>query len=118
MLQRNSGLIEEKLTGAIINSFFYVYNQLGYGFLESIYAEALARTLVKRGHTVAREVPVVVYFDGEAVGLQRVDMIVDGRVIVELKSTHDLAVESSPDHELCDRIGDSGWAPASLRTQT
>jgi GxxExxY protein len=88
-------LIEKELTASIIGAFYHVYNQLGYGFLEKIYSEALARTLIRRGHKVEREVRVVIYFEGESVGLQRVDMIVDDRVIVENKSTYLL---SEADH--------------------
>jgi GxxExxY protein len=84
-------LVEEALTKSIIGAFYDVYNQLDYAFLESIYSEALARELVRRGHSVRREVPIPIYFNTEVVGMQRIDMIVDGRVIVELKSTHDLS---------------------------
>ena len=91
---RGDGLVEEDLTKSIIGAFFYVYNQLGYGFLESIYSNAMAKVLARKGHLVEREVPIVIYLEGEAIGLQRIDMIVDGKVIVENKSTHDLAVAS------------------------
>jgi GxxExxY protein len=84
-------LIEGELTKSIIGAFYDVYNQLDYGFLESIYVEALARELLKRGHVVEREVAVRVYFKGEVVGLQRIDMLVDRKVVVENKSTHDVA---------------------------
>lgn len=87
-------LIEETLTKSIIGAFFDVYNQLDYGFLESIYAEALARELTRRGHAVEREFAIRVYYKSEVVGLQRVDMLVDKRVVVEIKSTHDLAKAS------------------------
>ena len=87
-------LLHADLTESILNAFYHVYNRLDYGFLESIYAESLSRTLVKRGHVVERQVPIVVYFEGEAVGLQRVDMIVDGAVILEIKSTHDLSLSA------------------------
>lgn len=88
------GLVEEALTRSIIGAFYYVYNQLGYGFLEAVYAEALARTLKRRGHRVQREVRVLIYFDGEPLMRQRLDMVVDGRVIVELKSTHGLSLST------------------------
>jgi len=77
-----------------IGAFFYVYNQLGYGFLESIYTEALKRTLLRMGHEVERGARILVYFDGEPLGRQRVDMIVDQRLILEIKSTHDLSQAS------------------------
>ena len=80
-------LLEKELTGSIISGFYYVYNQLGYGFLEKIYSEALARTLRRLGHTVEREVRIPIHFDGEVVGLQQIDMLVDSKVIVENKSS-------------------------------
>ena len=89
-----SRLIEADLTKSVIGAFFDVYNQLDYGFLEAIYAESLARELVRRGHRVDREVRIVVYFKGDPVGVQRVDMIVDERLLVEIKSCHDLSKAS------------------------
>ena len=83
-------LIEKELTGSVISAFYYVYNQLGYGFLEKISSEALARTLRKLGHTVEREVMLPIYFDCEVIGLQRIDMLVDAKLIVENKSTFQL----------------------------
>ena len=78
---------EPELTGEIIAAFYYVYNQLNYGFLESVYAAALARTLIRRGHRVAREVKIPVRFDGETIGYHRADMIVDDKVMVEAKTS-------------------------------
>lgn len=90
-----SDLVEKELTGSIIGAFYHVYNQLGYGFLEKIYAEALARTLRKRGHVVESEVRIPIYFEHEVVGLQKVDMLIDSKVMVENKSTYML---SDADH--------------------
>ena len=87
--------MEKELTGSIIGAFYYVYNQLGYGFLEKIYAEALTRVLRKLGHVVEREVWIRIYIDGEVIGLQRIDMLVNSKVIVENKSTFML---SEADH--------------------
>jgi GxxExxY protein len=83
-------LIERELTQSIIGAFFDVYNTLGFGFLEHIYVMALERELVARGHEVNCEVGVRVSYKGHEVGLQRLDMIVDGKVIVETKSTYEL----------------------------
>jgi GxxExxY protein len=83
-------LIEGDTTEAIIGSFYEVYNTLGFGFLEHIYVMALERELVARGHHVDREVAVRVAYKGEELSRQRLDMIVDGKVIVETKSTLDL----------------------------
>ena len=78
---------EEKLTYSIIGGFFDVYNGMGYGLLEHLYVMALEGELRDRGHEVAREVAVPIRFKGRMLGFQRFDMVVDGKVIVEAKST-------------------------------
>jgi GxxExxY protein len=80
-------LPEEALTYSIIGAFFEVYNTLGYGFLEHVYKMALERELRARGNKVAREVLVRVFYKGEDLATQRIDMIVDDKVVVETKST-------------------------------
>ena len=84
------GLIERQLTGSIIGAFYEVYNTLGFGFLEHIYIMALERELIARGHHVDREMGVNVMYKGEQLARQRLDMIVDGKVVVETKSSLDL----------------------------
>jgi len=83
-------LVEERLTGSVIGAFFEVYNNLGYGFLEHVYVMALERELIARKHRVAREVAVQVFYKGDHLAEQRLDMIVDQRLVVETKSTHEL----------------------------
>ena len=83
------GLIGEELTGSAIGAFFAVYDALGSGFVEHIYAEALTRELRRRGHRVAREVPVPVFYRGEKIALQRLDVLVDSRLVVEVKASPD-----------------------------
>ena len=80
-------LIEEQLTHSVIGAFFEVYNTLGFGFLESIYILALEHELIARGHRVDREVGVIVRYKGRVLGRQRIDLIVDGKLLVETKST-------------------------------
>ena len=55
-------LVEERLTGSIIGSFYSVYWTLGFGFLEHVYVLALERELRARGHRVAREVSVDIMY--------------------------------------------------------
>jgi GxxExxY protein len=86
-------LLHADLTEVVIGAFYYVYNRLDYGFLESVYAAALTRVLQRTGHHVAREARVVIDFEGEPLAAQRVDMLVDGVLVVELKSTHSLSKE-------------------------
>ena len=83
-------LFEARLTESIIGAFYDVYNTLGYGFLEHVYVRALERELRSRNHSVAREVAIGVRYKGEIIAEQRLDMIVDRKVLVEIKSTHDL----------------------------
>jgi GxxExxY protein len=87
---RPDWLIEERLTYSIIGAFYDVYNALGFGFLEHLYLTVLERELLSRGHDVAREVGVRVMYKGEELGTQRLDMIADGKVVIETKSTFEL----------------------------
>jgi len=80
-------LKEESLTRQIIAAFFYVYNRLGFGFLEAVYRRALAHVIRKAGLTVECEKVVDVWFEGVKVGHYRVDMLVENKVIVEIKAT-------------------------------
>ncbi len=81
------------LTSAIIGAFYDVYNQLGYGFLEKVYENALAHELRKRGHEVQQQAPIEVYYDGLQVGSYFSDLLVDKSVIVELKAAKAIAEE-------------------------
>lgn len=83
---RPGGLIEEELTYSVIGAFFAVHRKLGFGFLEQIFAAALELELTARGHRVAREFEVIIKYDGVPIGRQRLDMVVDDKVIVEIKS--------------------------------
>jgi len=78
------------LTEKIIGVFYDVYNELGHGFLESTYAEALVLALNESGLTAAREVPVPVWFRRRKVGQYYADMIVEGVVLLELKAARTL----------------------------
>lgn len=80
-------LLEEELTRSIIGAFYEVYNTLGFGFLEHIYVMALERELIARGHWVSREFGVMVMYKGAELGYQRLDMVVDDKVVIEVKST-------------------------------
>jgi GxxExxY protein len=88
-------LIEEELTEAVIGVFYDVYNSLGYGFLEHVYMLAMERELTRLGHSVAREYPAPVYFKTEVLCTYRIDIVVDEKVIVEIKSTEQLHSSAS-----------------------
>jgi GxxExxY protein len=83
-------LVEEELTRSVIGAFFTVHRALGFGFLEHVHAAALERELLHRGHRVAREMNVLVQYDGADIAHQRLDMVVDDKVVLEIKSTEHL----------------------------
>lgn len=88
-------LQDEALTQKIIGAYYNVYNILGHGFLESVYVNALYLVLTGMGLHVDRERPITVYFQGKVVGEFRADLVVEGRVIVEVKAVRVL----DPAHE-------------------
>ncbi len=61
-------MLHKEITEVVINSFYTVYNTLGYGFLEKVYENALAHELKKRGLRVQQQMPIQVYYDGELGG--------------------------------------------------
>jgi GxxExxY protein len=81
------------LTAAILNAFYHVYNELGYGFLEKVYENALVHELRQRGFTVAQQVPIEVTYDGIIVGNYFADVLVNNSVILELKAADGIAEE-------------------------
>jgi GxxExxY protein len=95
MARRQGGLIEEELSSSVIGCFYDVYNTLGYGFLEHVYSLALERELLARGHRVAREFAAVIFYKGLELTSQRLDMVVDDKLVVEIKATSTLG-ESAP----------------------
>jgi GxxExxY protein len=82
-------------TGKIIKAFFTVYNDLGYGFLEKVYENALVLELRALGLSVEQQKPISVYYRGVPVGEYFADLVVDNCVIVEMKSAEAIA----PAHE-------------------
>lgn len=87
---REQGLIERELTQQVIGAFYAVYNELGPGFLESVYVNALVIALGAIGLEVRLEVPLVVTFRGHVVGHFRVDLLVEDRLVVEVKAVSNL----------------------------
>jgi|SRR5271166_1645227 len=73
------------VTQGIIGAFYEVYNELGRGFLESVYREAMVVALGSKNLGVEREKTVNVEFRGEIVGVFRTDLLVENCIVVELK---------------------------------
>jgi GxxExxY protein len=83
-------LEHEALTEQIIGAAIEVHRRLGPGFLESIYEKALIIELRKRGLRVESQIDIAVYYDGTEVGLHRLDLLVEGTILVELKAIKNL----------------------------
>ncbi|MFZ0284515.1 MAG: GxxExxY protein [Terriglobales bacterium] len=81
-----------ELTEKIIGVFFSVYNELGHGFLESVYEEAFEIALTEADIGVRRQVPIKVWFRGKSVGDFKADMLVDEKVLLELKAARAIDV--------------------------
>lgn len=79
------GLIHSELTGKVIGIFYEVYNDLGHGFLESVYEQALSVALAEHQIFFQRQFGIPAWFRGHQVGDFRADLLVDSKLIVELK---------------------------------
>lgn len=86
-------MLEEMLTKQIIKSYYSVYNTLGYGFLEKVYENAKIVELQSLGVRGLRQVPIKVYFKERQVGDYFADIIVENKIIVELKASETLCDE-------------------------
>jgi len=76
----------KELTGEIINAAHTVHNELGYGFLEKVYHKSLFIELSKRGYSVEFEKPIKVRYDNQVVGEFFADLLVENKVVVEVKA--------------------------------
>ena len=83
-----------KLTEKIISIFYRVYNKLGYGFLEKIYENAMMLEFKKEGITAVSQSPIKVLYEDEIIGEYYADILVDNKVIVEIKASRRLVNEN------------------------
>jgi GxxExxY protein len=86
-------MLYQDLTEKVLGACFEVMNELGAGFLESVYEKALLIALRARGIVAQSQVPVPVAFRGEKVGEFFADILVDGKIILELKAARTMAPE-------------------------
>ena len=80
----------DETTQAVIGCAYRVFNRMGYGFLESVYEKCLLIELRKTGIRAEAQVPLRVHYDGELVGEFVADLLIDSRLLVELKSVRAL----------------------------
>ena len=90
MQNTDSKLLHSEITEKILGIYYDVYNEIGHGFLESVYNNCMFLALTKAGLSVRREVPVPVYFRGQDVGQFKADLVVEGCVLIELKAVQNL----------------------------
>ena len=84
-------MTENEISGIIVNTSFKIHSQLGPGLLESIYEEILAYELTKKGLTVEVQNPIIVYWDDKKMSVGfKADIIVENKVIIELKSVKEI----------------------------
>jgi GxxExxY protein len=92
------GLMHEELTEKIIGVFFDVCNELGYGFLESVYEQGMMIALEDAGLKVQQQVPTPVWFRSRQIADFRCDLLVEKKVLLELKAAR--AIEKSHEAQL------------------
>ena len=79
-------VLHSYITSKILRAFYEVYHELGYGFLENVYQNALYKELLRSGLKCEPQKKIEVYYKGEVVGLYYADILVEGVVILELKA--------------------------------
>ena len=83
-----------ELTEKIIKIFYKVYNNLGYGFLEKVYENAMMLDFKKENIPAVSQYAIKVFYEDEIVGEYFADILVDGKVIVEIKAARNLTLEN------------------------
>jgi GxxExxY protein len=89
-------ILHRDITDKILRAFYTVYNRLGYGFLEKVYENALIIELIEMNLSCEKQKPIKVYYKDKTVGEYFADIMVENKVIIELKAAEGLAEE----HEL------------------
>ena len=84
------GLLHRELSERVIGAFYETYNELGHGFLESVYENAFAIQLEQCGLLVKRQQPVVVCYQGHVVGEFRAELMVADLLLIEIKAVSTL----------------------------
>ncbi|MFQ3598626.1 MAG: GxxExxY protein [Chloroherpetonaceae bacterium] len=87
-------LLHQEITDAVIKAYYDVYNELGYGFLEKVYQNAMYLELKRTGFKVDAQKQIKVYYKSIEVGEYYSDLVVNDLVILELKANEVLAPEN------------------------
>jgi GxxExxY protein len=84
------GLKHKELTERLIGIFFNIYNELGHGFLECVYEQAFSVVLAENGIFFERQIAIPVWFHRIQIGEFRADLMVERKVLFELKTGRDM----------------------------
>jgi len=84
------GLKYAELTERLIGIFFNLYNEIGHGFLESVYEQAFSVVLAENNILFQRQIAIPVWFHGQKIGEFRADLLIDSKVLIELKTGRDI----------------------------
>ena len=85
---------QNEITDQIIKTFYKVYNRLGYGFLEKVYENAMMIEFKRAGIKATAQSPIRVLYEKEIVGEYFADILVDEKVIVEIKASRSLTQDN------------------------
>ena len=89
-MDASTGLLHRRVSRLVIGAFFDTYNELGHGFLESVYEGALAIRLHEFGLRTERQLAIAVRYHGHLVGEYRADLLVEECLLVEIKAVRNL----------------------------
>ena len=92
-IEKRMELLHKDLTDQILKAFYNVYNELGFGFLEKVYQNALYLELKIRGFQVEAQKKITVYYKNVMVGEYYADLLVNNLIILELKATETVVKE-------------------------
>jgi len=95
MIRKTTNYLHSEITEQILKAYFKVYNKLGYGFLEKVYENAMMIELKRLDLICEKQKSLNVSYDGLIIGEYYADIIVNERVIIELKAAENLC----PEHE-------------------
>ena len=87
------GILHEETTDKILKAYYNVHNELGFGFLEKVYENALFIELKSLGVKCERQKPIDVFYKGEKVGTYFADIVVEDIIMMELKAVEGIVKE-------------------------
>jgi GxxExxY protein len=91
MINSDNGLLHAEITDKIIAAAYEVYNQLGFGFSEKVYENAMMIKIAQKNLKAVQQAPISVLFESSLVGEYFADMLVEDKVIVEFKAISELS---------------------------